>query len=402
MKVTSVFKRQLATFAGSLFLFTPASAYEWSGYVSAEARYFFEDARDSRQHDSNFSLSAQPEFYHEWDNRYQSFTFVPFIRWDQHDDERSHADIRELTWLKATRDWELRLGIRKEFWGVTESQHLVDIINQTDLVENPDGEDKLGQPMINFAWIQDWGTLDFFILPFFRERTFPGEEGRLRPRLVIDTDRAMYASSDEDEHIDFAVRWSHSIGDWEIGLAHFSGTSRDPEFIPAMDGSGNPILIPYYLTIDQTSLDLQLVTEEWLWKLEALTRQGQTGGRYFATVGGFEYTFVGIAESDADLGLIAEYHFDDRKKSAPTPFDNDLMIGARLTLNDVQNSEALLGMIIDMDGHGNVVSLEASRRLGDSWKLMLESRLFNDIDPQDPFDAYSNDDFLQLELAYYF
>jgi hypothetical protein len=279
---------------------------------------------------------------------------------------------------------------------------LVDIINQTDLVENPDGEEKLGQPMLNLAFIQDWGTLDLFILPGFRERTFPGIAGRLRTIPVIDTDQARYASSKGDSHVDYAIRWSKTLGDWDVGLAHFSGTSRDPELIPGLDSAGNPVLLPYYQTIDQTSLDLQLVTDAWLWKLEALTRQGQAGGRYFATVGGFEYTFVGIAESDADLGLIAEYHFDDRHKSAPTPFDNDLMLGTRLALNDVQNTEALLGIIVDLDGQGNSVSLEASRRLGNSWKLNIESRFFNNVDSQDPLIVFSHDDYLQVELAYYF
>ncbi len=104
------------------------------------------------------SLAAQPEYYRAWDDGRQNFTFVPFLRWDQSDSERSHVDIRELTWLRAADNWELRVGIRKLFWGVTESQHLVDIINQTDLVEAPDGEEKLGQPMLNLALIRDWGT----------------------------------------------------------------------------------------------------------------------------------------------------------------------------------------------------------------------------------------------------
>ena len=61
----------------------------------------------------------------------------------------AHGDIRELAYVHASDDWELRLGIRKEFWGVTEFQHLVDVINQTDGVEDFDGEDKLGQQMVN-------------------------------------------------------------------------------------------------------------------------------------------------------------------------------------------------------------------------------------------------------------
>lgn len=377
-------------------------AAQWSGNITAEARYFFEDALDNRQHRSAFSVSAQPEFYHEWDNRYQSLTFVPYIRWDEHDEERTHLDIRELTWLKAARDWELRVGIRKVFWGVTESQHLVDIINQTDLVESPDGEEKLGQPMINFAWIQDWGTVDLFILPGFRERTFAGPEGRPRSNPYVDADGAVYASPRKEKHIDYALRWSHSIGDWDIGISHFSGTSRDPDLLPGLNALNQPILIPLYQTIDQTSLDLQLVTEDWLWKLEAVTRQGQNGGRYVAFSGGFEYTLVGINDSDADLGLIAEYHFDDRKSLAPTPFNQDLMLGARLALNDVQSSEALLGIIIDTDDNSTMFSIEASRRLGESWKMMLEGRSMADTPRTSPLYTMRKDDYIQLELGYYF
>ncbi|MDD7885073.1 hypothetical protein [Flavivirga sp. 57AJ16] len=38
---------------------------------------------------------------------------------------------------------------------MTESNHLVDIINQTDAVETFDGEEKLGQPMVQLSWGTD-------------------------------------------------------------------------------------------------------------------------------------------------------------------------------------------------------------------------------------------------------
>jgi len=155
-------------------------ANEWSGNIALEYIQYSKEALSSSQFKQYGSVSIQPEWFHEWDGGKQSFIFVPFSRWDQHDEKRTHSDIRELSWLKVFAESELRVGIRKVYWGVTESQHLVDVINQTDLVESLDGEEKLGQPMINYALIQDWGTLDFFILPYFRERTFPGIAGRLR------------------------------------------------------------------------------------------------------------------------------------------------------------------------------------------------------------------------------
>jgi hypothetical protein len=130
-----------------------------------QQRSFLSDPLDPRQHNHYASFSVEPELYHSWDNDKQSFTLQPFHRHDQHDEKRTHSDIRELSWLKVFDDWELTVGISKVYWGVTETQHLVDIINQTDQVENIDSEDKLGQPMIRFSTERDWGVLDFFILP---------------------------------------------------------------------------------------------------------------------------------------------------------------------------------------------------------------------------------------------
>jgi hypothetical protein len=385
--------------------FTHAS--EWSGYVSGEYRAFANNPANARQHDNNFSLSAQPEYYTDWDDGRQSFTFVPFARRDENDDERTHADIRELTWAKAADDWELRLGIRKVFWGVTESQHLVDIINQTDLVEATDGEEKLGQPMLNLALIRNWGTLDLFVLPGFRERTFPGVDGRLRTALPVDTDQAIYESSDEGQHIDYAARWAHYLGDWDFGLSYFNGTSRDPRFTVGLDNKGQPVLVPVYDLIEQWGLDLQATLDDWLWKFEAINRSGQTdlSGRqksYTALTVGFEYTFVGIAESNADLGVISEILYDDRGDDALTPFADDILLGARITLNDEQSTDFLLGVIFDNDDDSRLISLESSRRLGANWKITVEGRTFVNISSTDLLAGVRKDDYLQLELARYF
>ncbi|MBL1275418.1 MAG: hypothetical protein COB30_004975 [Ectothiorhodospiraceae bacterium] len=380
-------------------------ANEWSGYISGEYRGFANGPVDNRQHDNNLSFSAQPEFYTDWDDGQQSFTFVPFYRWDENDNERSHADIRELTWLKAADDWEIRAGLRKVFWGVTESQHLVDVINQTDLVEATDGEEKLGQPMINLALIRDWGTLDLFVLPGFRERTFPGEKGRLRFPLPIDTDQARYESSDKGAHIDYAARWAHALGDWDLGLSYFNGTSRDPSFVAGLNRKGQPVFIPVYNLIEQWGLDLQATLDDWLWKFETISRSYSDSGfgeDYIAVTAGFEYSFIGIADTSLDLGVISEILYDDRGNAALTPFADDIMIGARLTLNDEQSTDFLIGMIIDKDDSTRLITLETSRRIGENWRVSLEGQAFINVPSTDLLAGIRNDDYLQLELSRYF
>jgi len=411
MRYTLVNKAQICALCVLLFPVSYVQA-EWSGNIAIQNRYFFNDTlnQNPEQHDNYLSLSAEPEYYSSWNNDQQSITITPFLRLDQYDNQRTHGDLRELSYQHVFNDWELRLGISKVYWGVTESQHLVDVINQTDNVENIDGEDKLGQPMVKASFEQDWGTLDVFILPYFRERTFQGIEGRPRTSPDVDTDQTSYESSDKEKNIDYSVRWFNYFGDLELGIAYFTGTSREPLFIPGTLNTRS-VLIPYYPLMQQTSLDAQLTTEEWLWKLELISRDWQKfdfltsqflNERFLALTGGFEYTFVGIAESDADLGLVMEYLYDDRDNQATSFFQNDLMAGFRLVLNDAQSSEALLGIIYDLDNQEHLLSLEASRRFLDSWTATLELRLFNNIDPLSRIKTIEQDDFLQLDIAYYF
>jgi hypothetical protein len=374
--------------------------YELSGYASIEGHLFFNDALYDGQKRSKISLALQPDFYHEWEGG-SSVTFTPFARLDSTDPERSHFDIRELNYLLLHDRWELRIGVSKVFWGVTEFVHLVDIINQTDLVEYIDGEDKLGQPMVDLSMPGDRGVIDLFVLPYFRERTFPGRKGRFRSPVVVDTDGVIYESSAEERHIDFAVRYSHTMGDWDFGVYYFLGTGREPTLLPGIDSGGNPLLVPFYEQIGQTGVDLQTVKGNWLFKLESLYRTGQTED-FFACAGGFEYSLVNIASTGMDLGLIGEWAYDDRGDQTTTGFDNDLMIGARLAFNDPEGTEVLMGLIQDLDDKGGVFSLESSRRLSDHWKAGIDAFFVLDSTEEDYVHSLRNDDSLRIELSYYF
>ena len=373
------------------------NAVELSGNISLQHRHFLNDALDSRQHDQYSSVALEPELYQEWDGGNQSLTLLGFYRHDQHDEERSHGDIRELSWTGVYDNFEITAGISKVFWGATESQHLVDIVNQTDQVENVDGEDKLGQPMIRFSTEQDWGVLDLFVLPGCRERTFADAEGRPRPEINIDSDSATYESADKEKHIDFAARWFNTFDDIELGLSYFSGTSRDPELVPININT----FAPYYLQIKQLGLDLLAITGDWTWKMELISRTG-TPQNYKAFTGGFEYTLFGILGSDTDLGIVVEYLYDDRNELATSPFQNDITTALRFAMNDAQSTEILFGIINDLDDSIVASFIEASRRLGSDYKLTLEARSFSNTIATRPLHSFREDDFIQADLAWYF
>ncbi len=375
--------------------------FEASGKVTAELRLFPESPQFTDQYqDVNTSVAVEPDLFWQWNDGLDSLSFKPFFRLDQHDNERTHADIRELSWIHQGNDWELRTGIQKVFWGVTEFQHLVDVINQSDSVEDIDGEDKLGQPMINLSLVKDWGIVDLYVLPGFREQTFPGKKGRLRSGLVVDTGQAQYEAGNEELHTDLAVRWSHSIDDFDVGAHWFRGTNRDP-ILQVGTKNGEAVLVPYYEQMNQLGFDLQATIESWLWKAETIWRDSKSD-TYWAAQAGFEYTFYGVQESNADLGMLLEYGWDQRGKEASAVFQNDISIGARLALNDTASTELLAGVIYDLDYDSTSFQIEASRRLGNKWKITLDGRFFSTDDNADLLSSMDRDDHIQIGLERYF
>ncbi len=383
-----------------------AGETDLSGSIDLEWRLFNEDpAYPGQEGNSQGSLVLRPVWEWESEDRKRQVRFAPFFRLDERDDERTHFDLREgyIQWIFD--EWELLAGVNKVFWGVTESRHLVDVINQVDFVEDIDEEDRLGQPMILAATQRSWGRVEAFLLPGFRERTFPGSDGRLRFPLTLDTDNPLYTSGAEDRRIDGALRWSHYFGDWDVGVSWFHGTGREPRFVPVA-AAGDPntfvALRPAYDVIHQLGVDVQYTREAWLWKLETIGRQGQ-GRDFAAAVAGFEYTFYQLGGGASDLGVLLEYLWDDRDLVAPfTVSEDDYFVGARWARNDTQDTSVLGGVIVDA-GDGSIAGLlEFQRRLGERFKIEAEARWFSSVDPENPLTFFEQDSFLTLRFARYF
>ena len=148
---------------------------------------------------------------------------------------------------------------------------------------------------------------------------------------------------------------------------------------------------------------MQLTTDATLWKLEAITRSGQ-GDRFFATVLGLEHTLFGVGETNADLGLLAEYLYDGRE-TGRAPFvlaDDDFFVGARLALNDEPDTQGLLGAIVDRSTGSTLLFLEAERRIGDAWRAEITARFFLNVDSRDKAAGFRDDGFIRIQFARFF
>lgn len=380
----------------------PVKSGEISGYVALEGKSFWEENLYSGQPDAVLSASVNVEYYHDSADNRQRIALTGFARGDSSDSERSHGDLREFYLWREFSHVEMYAGFRQVFWGVTETVHLVDIINQDDLVENLDGEDKLGQPMVSLLTSGTWGTVELFGLLGFRERTYPGINGRLRGPFVVDDKEATYQSTREEKRIDLALRWTKVIGDWDIGLSHFSGTSRDPALRPVLVGNDTTVLQPHYFLIEQTGTDIQVTKDAWLGKLEAVSIKEKDEARNTAFVGGFEYTLFGVSGTASDIGILMEYQFDDRRANRVSLSQNDIAVGLRWSPNDVQGTQLLTAITTDLEWGTRFISFEGSRRINNAWFLEGEIRLFSNVGNEDALYPLRNDDYFQIELRRYF
>ncbi len=394
-----------------------AGELELGGVLGLEGRAFPEKPALPGQL-KHFQTSATLEGDVRWENEARTVqaVFVPFVRFDAQDEERSHGDLREAYVRYIGDEFDLLVGLGKVFWGVMESRHLIDIINQDDGLEDIDGEDKLGQPMVKLSLFQDWGQLDLFVMSGFRERAFPGIDGRLRGALLVDDDDVLFESPARHGHIDLAARYSNYFGDVDMSLSVFHGTSREPRL--ALNATGTA-LRPIYDQITQVGLAVQYTSDATLWKLEAMGRDGYRDA-FVAVSGGVEYTLYQIAGSDWDLGLLTEFHYDGRESfsfadprlaqglipfetPAPlTPFDEDLFFGARLAANDMQDTQILGGAVIDVNDGSTSLFIEAQRRLGQDWTAELEGRFFANVNSQNALAGFKGDGFVTLRLARHF
>ncbi len=373
-----------------------------SGNVGVEARNFSDssDQGGAELIDQTLGLASELEF--KWQHSDFSFDMTLFGYRENQDEQRNRFNAREMLLRYYGGDWELKAGIGQVFWGQTESQHRVDVINQTDRLGDIDGEDKLGQRMINLTLIRDYGTFDIFALPSFTERDFSDGKGRFGFSIPVAND----ATFEDKPAMEWAARWFYAYDQVEIALSYFDGIARDPLLVPQMApqiGTQNEIsLLPVYLPMQQFGFDSLYVNDATLWKLEVIQRKSNAE-EFVAITTGFEYISVGLFGGAKDLGWIVEYSANSSDNPMIDVAQNDIFIGTRWIFNDNDSSEVLVGLSQDLDdSKSRYWSFEGSTRLTESIRLSLNAYVFNAESQDDPLIFFRDDDFIQLELTYHF
>ena len=173
-----------------------------------------------------------------------------------------------------------------------------------------------------------------------------------------------------------------------VGLAHH-GLRPLLVDVVVTAGADLGLLVEYLwndrddVSIKQYSLDAQGLTEELI--LLALTNKDPP-----LTQEEIEYLLLKIDESSILTG------------ETLSPFENDIFIGTRFTLNDVNSTDFLAGFIVDADDHTTSASFEGSTRIGDTVRVTLNIYLFENVDEDSAFYSLRKDDQIEAKIAWYF
>lgn len=384
--------------AAILLLGTASARADLSGALTAgaEETYFPDEPQlEEQEGRSNFSGSLAFKSTYSVGESHLFKTDL-FGRLDQSDPNRTHADARVFSYVgnRGTLQWTL--GMSQVTWGVAESRNIVDIINQKDTVEDFGEKTKLGQSMAHLSWEPGLFRFDSYILPFFRERTFPSRKGRPRTEPYINPDRTTYAARDD---VDFAGKASVRYKILDLSINAFYGNSRDPTYDTILVTPFRNELAPHYDVITQWGTFGQLTVSSLLLKFEGVHRSGRDRLNNFdATVSGLEYTFGGTFGTGADFGVIVEYLYDSRGRNALTIFENDLFVGARIFLNDTGDTNLVIAGIFDANNDNKIGSIDFVTRLGDAWRAKLRGSFFGDISASDKLRPYEYDSFLRMTI----
>ena len=330
---------------------------EQYGEIEVSSSIFFDDVEgDNRKNNLNTS-SFKYNFFFENNNLSGKLKINSLF---SDPEAAENIDFNEAYLEYTNNDLNFLVGNNIIFWGKNEFYNPVDIINSKDFSTGLAQGEKKGQSMVNVKKYFETSELNFFLLPS-TTNTYP--TSKVRPQLALNIDtNDTYADGASKDNIGMALRWSGYVNEYDYGFSYYEGNSKDPALVLT---SGK--FVPKYSEITQLGLDLQATREDTLYKSEVVYRENEYDYNgniedYTNLILGFEHTNYGIYEKNWDLANIVEYSYDTRSSNSHHGYQNDLFLGVRLVLNDIEDTQYFVSLQNDLDKNTRALTFNYESR----------------------------------------
>jgi hypothetical protein len=184
-----------------------------------------------------------------------------------------------------TQDFLLLFGFNTEFWGVAESHNTVNILNQVNLKEGFDSDERLGVFMIKGTYNLNLGEFSYYYLPKPDRVDYPDND--IRWSYIPDGINILPAVYDNNADKNSGIhilRYRGNIEAWEYALYLYHGLSRDAVLKPT---STEFSVRPHYYIMTQYALEAQYTGDGLLLKLESF-HQSHNDDRFISIIAGLE------------------------------------------------------------------------------------------------------------------
>ena len=194
---------------------------------------------------------------------------------------------------------------------------------------------------------------------------------------------------------------------WDAASPTSGETGREPRLVPHFPAGRTNLpdrVIPNYDIINQTSLNVQAAIGNWFFKLEAVeprpyrvavSRQRSPDSNTRSTACSRAVWMWAFSWNTFTTDGIVP-----RRRPLSTTTSSQ---AHGSTSTNEQTTEVSVGGIINQETQATTLNLEASRRLGNHWKIELEARFFENVPHSDvALFGLSRDSYVQVNLQRFF
>ena len=374
--------------ASAVLLLAPLHAGEWrsKGETTAETRLFTDDDNPETI-DFNLGLFARLETRRNkgpWSIQVRAFGRV-----DHEDSSRDLTAVEEAWFGYRKGPWDARLGYQLLNWTATEAFHPADIMNSRNLDSNIENPEKLGELMLSLRRRVREGGLTLYYLPRYEAPNLPGPSSRLRfgsasfpigRPLWLEGDGAFSSNSYGAQ---WGARFNQTLGDADFSLHYLDHMDRQlPRFTVTEQG----VLHPVYLQVKDLGATYLQLFGSLIFKLEYAYKDfaDQTGANaalnqidHHQVAFGLEYGWASQDGSETTLLLEGQSVLgtDQTERAGLTPFQRDILAGARYARNDALGRELLITTIFDVErSREALLNISYKQRLSDTWSIQTGLR----------------------------
>ncbi|MCP4969466.1 MAG: hypothetical protein GY932_02585 [Arcobacter sp.] len=369
---------------GLIFLSTFSYAQvQTEGFIALDSQNY---SSKKDKHSNNITLEQKLKLSYEKDDfssvleLYMQEDSTDFS--NKHDNKRSFIRLNEFYTQYETNNYKVLIGKNIKFWGALEVKNIVDTFNIQDGRTDPFKIDKIGA--YNISYSHYFEDSEFSIITKIYEQ-----------KNKIASSNYIYSILNENESFNNKLKSKKSLYRPSIYLTYNGSTYGDQYSLDYaliyengydsqryLSRLANEYIQHAYL-VNKFMTFNTLVYNSTLYKLEALYTniiEDKNISDYIHLAIGVEHTLESL-ENGNEIGLLAEYYYYDTLEdnklndiSLGENFQNDLFLGLRYSFNDIEDSNAVGGVILDTKYNEQSYYLNYETRILDILKLKLDYR----------------------------